>query len=212
MSISMKNRSGGADWPSLWPQQHPMSFPALSDRWVPEHTHAAIVCQRILQPSEIVLFDTPDEAAEAMATLYDGPCDPLCEGQHVLVATVPGRLVIHSPRPAPENLAQQLESAGYRAPTHDNLPTTPRLWPTPSQWNPQLTNRGAPMTPQTQHAVDAAIVEQSGPKQLQPHPRGLLGRISDAISDGDEQLASALTDALLACLPPEDTGTHTAAI
>jgi hypothetical protein len=57
------------------------------------------------------------------------------------------------------------------------------------------------MTPeeQIQRQLDQdAAIAKLGHKAMKPHPHGLPGRLRDAIADGDEQLAKALTDALLA--------------
>jgi hypothetical protein len=54
------------------------------------------------------------------------------------------------------------------------------------------------MTPEELQAAQDAAVEDVAGRDLEPHPNGLAGRVTDAHDAGDEQLAKALTDAELA--------------
>jgi hypothetical protein len=90
---------------------------------------------------------------------------------------------------------------------------SPQYWPAPAHLNTPL-RKGLAMTPAELRAAQHAAVAAAGDRQLEPHPRGLPGRVADAQAEaeaafavgnidgaiGSDQLAAALTDA------DDDTG------
>ena len=160
---------------------------------------------RLRDPVVIRMFDTAAEAAQALETPR---CSSRgCQGHHVALVTRPGVMVIRSrSQQQPTTLEQEFRRAGYKP--IDDIENRSKYWATPPEFNQPLGARE--MAPETRKALQDQLIGDGPNRAMEPHPNGLSGRIIDAINDGDEQLASALTDAWVAALPPEDTGTRTA--
>jgi hypothetical protein len=123
---------------------------------------ARSVCFRVSGLSQIIDWDSPEAAAQAMATV---PCGPECTGSHGVMVCDAGRLrVVLAAQPAP-TLAEQLAQLYPRTPGEE-----PRFWPAPSALNRPLRHPqpSRPLLPD--------------PTPGNPVPAALDGNDSDAIT------------------------------
>jgi hypothetical protein len=113
---------------------------------------AATVCVRggALEFLEIVLWESADEARQALTELLDIPCSTRCQGRHLMVARENETWQTTFPAPNfPASLADQLEAlyprqavngeaAAWPAPRILNLPLSSR--PPPNRLRDQMRN------------------------------------------------------------------------
>ena len=197
-----------ADWPTQWdgPVEH---WPHIPSRWVPPPDRPPRFATVCIRPSdrtnveaslEIVRWKSLDEALAAARDLLDVHCGVRCKGRHVVVWTDEAGVHVRraSRPPPPPGRAEAFVKAYPNRNIHDDFVSTPARWPRPSILNEPLDERGTAMTPETRRRIEQdRAIEQTGHRAMRPHPGGLTGRLADAHDDGDEQLATALTDAAL---------------
>ena len=144
--------------------------------------------------------------ADAVAVgrwLSDRKCSKHCARRHFILFKDEHGVHVRSvpSRKPPRTRAQQFRDC-YKPKPPPKLkrgelaPPPPKDWPTPASFNQPLPPRGTPVTPETQRQQDRAV-EQACSK-LAPEPGGLAARVTAAHDAGDEQLARALTDAVMA--------------
>ena len=123
--------------------------------WTPDHAGPCLlVCERgDGTQMAVATYDTPEQAREADAALYDRPCGPGCLRLHYRVWAEPGRLHVekglHDPAPVPPTLARQLAKF-YPRHTRNGHPLKsielhPELWPCPPEFNQPLPPRSRPL-------------------------------------------------------------------